>query len=336
MNALLQSKRFFLALFACNLLPLTPALAQNGPTEAISNRPGLGRIFVLLHDAAGGLLKSPATVRLLSSDGTPIGQLSSGSTAQVSFTGVKVSSYTVVVEAQGYERTQQDVTMPITGEAQVDITLHQEENQQTISTDAAPEIILAPSAKKELDQGMEALGKKDLNAAREHLDIAARLAPSHPDVLYAMGALHVQLGELQKAETEFRQVTQLYPARRSAQSALGIVLSDERKFDLAVPQLRRALEVDSDSWQARWALARCHYHLRSFEEALEQSRLALKGSRGQAPEITMVVAASLTALGQYEESAAMLREFLAQHPDLPEAARAQRWVKYLKENGKIE
>ena len=49
----------------------------------------------------------------------------------------------------------------------------------------------------------------------------------------------------------------------------------------------------------------------------------------------MVAAASLTALGQYEESAAMLREFLRQHSDLPEATRARRWLDHLEQTGKI-
>jgi len=48
------------------------------------------------------------------------------------------------------------------------------------------------------------------------------------------------------------------------------------------------------------------------------------------------VAASLTALGRYEESAAILREFLQEYPNNRGAARAKRWLDHLKQTGKIE
>ena len=42
-----------------------------------------------------------------------------------------------------------------------------------------------------------------------------------------------------------------------------------------------------------------------------------------------------TALGRYEDSALTLRDFLKDHADLPDAARAKRWLDRLEKDGKI-
>ena len=65
------------------------------------------------------------------------------------------------------------------------------------------------------------------------------------------------------------------------------------------------------------------------------SQQALQESHGTAPEIQLLVAQSLTAVGRYEESAQILRDFLKNYPKDPGAANAQRWLDRLAADGKI-
>jgi TolA-binding protein len=65
------------------------------------------------------------------------------------------------------------------------------------------------------------------------------------------------------------------------------------------------------------------------------SQAALSSSKGKAPEIELLVAQSLTAVGRYEDAAQTLRRFLRDHPDRQEAATARRWLAGLAANGKI-
>lgn len=65
------------------------------------------------------------------------------------------------------------------------------------------------------------------------------------------------------------------------------------------------------------------------------SQEALAASNGKAPEIALLVAQSLTAVGRYEDAAQMLREFLREHGDRREAGTARRWLQGLGANGKI-
>jgi Flp pilus assembly protein TadD len=310
--------------------------AQGGASESVSMRRSTGQILVYVRDPLGRPLTTSASVRLYSSDGTPLGQVVASNGGQATFLNVQLGDYRVEVEASGYAKTSAEAQLPFLGEARVDIYLRPESATNSSALPAGSVTVLVPKAKKELDTGIEALQTGNLKEAQRHLEKAGQLAPTNADVLYLLGTLYVQMKDLPRAEGVLERATGLDEKHARAQAALGIVLTNENKFDAAVAPLEKALDLSKQSWEARWALARCHYHLRDFRSALEQSRSALHDSNGKAPEIVLVVAASLSAMGSYEESASLLREFLQQHADRPEATRARRWLDRLKQAGKIK
>lgn len=335
-SASLRTALFVVLIALCQLFLPIPTAAQDGAGDSLGGRPTNGAIVVFVRDSTGGPLTTPALVYLYTSDGMPLGQVPVSSGGQVTFRNVHPGSYSVEVEASGYANARGDATLPMTGEVHVEIYLRPESKTDAVVLSEPGIPVLAPKAKKELDVGLEALGKKDFRVAQKHLEKAGQLAPTHPEVLYALGTLYAQMNDLPRAEEELGKVTQMDPQHGRAQAALGIVLSNEHKCRAALPPLGKALELDAKSWEARWALARCDYSLRKFQPALEQSRQALHDSNGLAPDISLVVAASLAAVGQYEESASLLREYLQQHPDRPGAARARRWLDRLQQAGKIK
>lgn len=282
-------------------------------------------------------MTTPALVRLYTSDGMPLGQASVGSGGQVIFRNVRPGDYSIEVEATGYENAQGRAFLPMAGEANVEIYM-QPESAKTdavvLSDPGTP--VLAPKARKEMDAGQEALAKKDLKEALRHLEKAGELAPTNPSVLYLLGILYSRMDDLPRAEEFLTKATQMEPEQTRSQAALGIILANDHKFDAALIPLEKALELDEKSWEARWALARCYYVQRKFQPALEQSQRALNDSNGQGPDIMLVVAASLTALGQYEQSAGLLREYLEKYSDRAGAARARRWLDRLQQSGKIK
>ena len=82
-------------------------------------------------------------------------------------------------------------------------------------------------------------------------------------------------------------------------------------------------------------LANAYYQHEQYEEALKSSRQALTDSNGKGPQIELLVVRSLTEVGRYEDSAQALREFLKNHGDRPEAAKARRWLDNLARDGNI-
>ena len=119
--------------------------------------------------------------------------------------------------------------------------------------------------------------------------------------------------------------------------ALGMALSDQGKYEAAIAPLETALQQNASAgWETHWALAKARYHTARYEQALEASMLAVEESHGRAPQIALLVAQSLTAVGRYEDAAETLREFLKQHADRVEAATARSWLERLAESGKIQ
>lgn len=334
-SAARQSSLMVVAAVFCQFAAMRAA-AQSGSGESPSGSLSSGQVVVLVRDSAGEPLRTPVLVYLFSADGMPLGQVSVVGGGEATFRGLHRGSYSVEVEASGYAKAHGNATLPMTGEVHVEIYLHPEANSEPILATETAAPVLAPKAKKELDEGLEALHKKDFPEAQKHLEKAREMAPMHPDVLYLLGSLSARMNDLPRAEELLGEATQMEPQHARAQAALGVVLTNERKFDAAVLPLGKALELDGKSWEARWALARCYYNQKRFQPALEQSQRALLDSNGQAPEIALVAAASLTALGQYENSASMLREFLQQHPDGPGAVRARRWLDRLQAEGRIK
>jgi tetratricopeptide (TPR) repeat protein len=196
--------------------------------------------------------------------------------------------------------------------------------------------LLAPKAKKAVDDGLRALSADNLDEAQKQAAKAMSLAPAHPDVLYLQGIVLLKQREWSKAEQTLEKATQVDPSHANAFAALGMSLCDQGKYDVAVAFLEKALKLDPViSWDARWTLARAYYEQSRYDQALEMSQAALASSHGKAPQIQLLIAQSLTAVGRYEDAAEALRGFLRDHSDRREADTARRWLDRLAASGKI-
>jgi len=289
-------------------------------------------ITVKLHDASGQTLPSTAVVKLFRGI-FPSGQkAASGGVAE--FVVNRLGEFTVAVTAPGYAETQKDVSVS-TGRTQVDVYLRATPPVGSVaSVPGRP--LLAPKAKEALDKGVRALKENKIEEAEKHVGQAARLAPENPDVLYLQGVLSLKKQNWVEARTALEKATQLDPNSARAFAALGMALCDEGNYDAAVPPLEKSLELDSaGTWQTRWALAKSYYHRQQFDDALRMSEEALKQSNGDEPQLHLLLAQSLTAVGRYEDAAQTLREFLRDHADRSESATAKHWLGQLTDAGKI-
>jgi|SRR5579859_5316962 len=279
-------------------------------------------INVVVHSSSGEPVSSATMVKLLR-DGFPAGQAATTQgRAELVVNGV--GNFTVVVEAAGYPTAQKEVTIDATGRAQVDVYLRSPSSSAS-SPALSGRPVLAPKAKKAVDQGLEALAANNLGKAQKHAIEAMRLAPGHPDVLYLQGVVYLKERDWTKAQEVLEKATQVDSSNASAFAALGMALCDQGKYDSAAPPLEKAVKLTPNpSWDTRWALAKTYYQQAHYDQALQMSEMALSSSNGKAPEIGLLVAQSLTAVGRYEEAAQTLREFLRDHGDRREAATARR------------
>jgi tetratricopeptide (TPR) repeat protein len=195
--------------------------------------------------------------------------------------------------------------------------------------------LLSPKAKEALDKSLEALGANKLSEAEKYVAEAMKLAPGHPDVLFVQGVLYLSQRNWAQAQSVLEKASQMDPNNARIFSALGMALADQGKYEEAITPLEKSLQLEaSGGWETHWALGKAYYYRRQYDQALKTSQLALTESHGKAPQIELLVAQSLTAVGRYDDAAETLRDFLKRHGDLPEAATAKRWLNGLSNSGK--
>jgi len=321
---------FFLPILVCHLLSVLVAPCQS---KSETKRGGHVEIDVIIRDSTGNFLATPANVKLYL-NGTPCDQGSTND-GRISFAVADLGSFTVLVEADGYKSSEQTLIASEPTTLRFDITLRRQPSS-TPAASAANSVMLAPKAQEALDKSMQALRENNSAQAEQSLDLALKLAPNNPHVLYVQGLVQLQQHEWAKAQTVLERVTQMEPNSARAFSALGMALCNQKKYTEAIPPLEKSLALDSTAgWETRWALGESYYHNRRFDDALKVSQDAQASSGGQVPQLDLLLARSLTAVGRYEESATVLRDLLKAHAASPEAITAQRFLDRLAADGKI-
>jgi Tfp pilus assembly protein PilF len=312
-----------------------PGFCQDTGSEVSEYRGNGVEITVTVRDATGEPLTSEATVQVLRDGSVPSAQ-GETSRGRALLVVRSFGEFTVTVKAAGYEEAQRDLSLRVAGRVEVDVVLRRITNGATpAGVPGRP--MLAPKAKTALDKGLEALGADNLPEAEKYVGESMRLAPGHPDVLYVQGLLSMKQQKWADAQSALEKATQIDPSHARAFAALGMTLCDQAKYGEAIGQLEKSLQLDTvGSWETRWTLAKAYYQHEQYDDALKMSQEALTGSNGKAPEVALLVAQSLTAVGRYEDAAKTLREFLKEHGDRKEAGTARRWLERLTASVKIQ
>jgi len=331
---LLRIGAFFLPILLGNVFCPRAGWCQTNPGVAMRPRGMRVEIDVIIRDGSREILSVPASVKLYL-NGTPCGE-GSTSNGRIVFLISDLGDFTVFVEAAGYKPGQKDAKVPEPDKVQVEVNLERDPSSSS-TAGAAGNPILAPKAQEALDQGMQALRDDNLDAAETALDQAMKLAPNNPNVLYVQGLLDLKKHDWIKAQGVLEKATQMEPNSARALAALGMALCNQKKYAEAIAPLEKSVQVDPASgWETRWTLAQSYYRSKRYEEALKVSQQARTESNGQAPQVDLLVAQALTAVGRYEDSASVLRELLKKHSEGPEAATARRYLERLTSDGKIQ
>jgi len=329
--------RVFVAAICGLALPFAVFSQDNGSAEKEWYGNGVA-ISVTVHDDSGAPIPSPANVKLLR--GTLPSAQAETSRGNVVLIVNRVGEFTLIVNAPGFREAQKDISVA-GGNAQVDVYLRRAADGEKSATGANAGPILAPKAKEALDKGLAALSADKTGEADKQIALAMKLAPGHPDVLYAQGVLWIMERNWAQAQSVLEKATQIDPNHARAFAALGMALFDQGNFDGAIGPLEKSLKIEaagtsSRIWEAQWALAKAYYEDARYPEALKLSQAALPGANGKEPRIMLLVAQSLTALGEYEEAARVLREFVRTNGDRKETGMARRWLENLAKDGKIQ
>ena len=133
-------------------------------------------------------------------------------------------------------------------------------------------------------------------AARE-FEQELQLDPGNANAIYELAEIHRQMNELDQARQLFETALKYYPDFEQAQLGLATTLMAQRKPDLALPHLQRAVALDADDEVAWYRLSQADRALGNTEEqkkALAQfqrlrSQLAVQQGTSPPAEVTKQV-----------------------------------------------
>jgi len=331
-NSLRTFSRFqILSGLLCLLVFAAPAFCQDRSADQGGIRGNRAEVAITIKEGSSQLTGPLVTVKLYY-----LGALTEQMTTskgRVVFILNRLGDYTITADAVGYRPGQREISIPVAVEAEEEIVLQRDSAPEALGVAARP--LLAPKAKEAMDRALQALNDNKLDEADKFLDITAKLAPNHPDVLYLQGVIFLRRNQSEKAQPVLEKATQIDPKNAHAFSALGMAFVNESRYDLAIAPLQQSVQLNPDSWDTHYTLAKAFYHQEQFDDALKESQLALAQSHGTEPAIELLLAQTQTAVGKYEDSAETLRNFLKNHPKDKGAATARRWLDRLAADGKI-
>lgn len=176
------------------------------------------------------------------------------------------------------------------------------------------------AAVREYRQAERDLAKQRVDAAVKHLESAVARAPQFSVAWNNLGTIAYQTGNYARAEECFREALQQEPDSYEALVNLGGVLVTLHKLDEALTRNALAVEKRPNDALAQSQLGITYYLLGQFDLAgkhLESAR-SIDPAHFSYPQL--LLAQIHFRQGDPHAAADVLEDFLAHHPDWPQAA----------------
>ena len=160
---------------------------------------------------------------------------------------------------------------------------------------------------------------KDLHKPESALKIydeAFNAYPQDADLLYARGLLAADLGDIEKAEADFKAALAIKPDDSDALNALGYTLADQTdRYEEAYAYVKKALELDPESPAILDSMGWVLFRMKEYSEALKYLRLAAE--KLDDPEIFAHLGEALWTTGAKKEARDILDKASKKYPENP-------------------
>lgn len=99
---------------------------------------------------------------------------------------------------------------------------------------------------------------------------------NHLDLNLLLASLFEQDGSYKKAEYIYRDLVELYPNNKDVYNKLGIAVSMQGKYEVAMEVYKQLLEFDTDPQNTILMLAHIAHEMRQYDESYHYAKLYLK------------------------------------------------------------
>lgn len=276
-----------------------------------------------------------ARVELRTFTGATVGTAFTRTGGSFEFLNVGVGSYDLIVQQAGYHMVTQrlDVVQSILG---LSVELHPNLTMTSATPGMPPvsarELSIPRMARESMDKGLALIDKKsDYRGSIKQFERAIKSYPEYYEAYTEIGIACMHTGNNPGAEQALRKAAELSREQDAdVLSWLATLLNDSQRFADAEPIARKALELDSSSWQANAELARS---LLGLIRPAEAEKSALAASKLQ-PENALLYLVLANVHSQLENPSAFLEDltnYLRLAPTGPVADKAREQQKQLQD-----
>jgi tetratricopeptide (TPR) repeat protein len=265
----------------------------------------------------GAPVKAPVIVTLLRMGGQMYGQ-NTAREGFVKFERVPYSEFTVQVVAPGYETASKVFEVDKPGAVSVTLTLRPLEAEDAAASRGF--YALPPKAQRDVGKALEALRANKPDNAIKHLESAQRDAPKSAEVEYLFSVYSTETKDPVRARSYWMKTLELDPRHLSTLLAVGQDDLQSNKSAEALPYLKRAIQVEPNSWRAQLLYSEALVMEKMNDEADQHAQRAIDLGHDSASAAQLVLVRVLVQKGQTDQAVSKLEEYVKAHPADKESA----------------
>jgi len=317
----------FLLLIVCSLSFLSPSLWAQGPGSG--GRAGrfspipTTTLTVGVRDSSGMPLDTPALVKLRGAMENGSRVASTQEAASAVFEGVTEGEYEVEAQCVGYQTVIERVSVATVSPSMQIYVYLLRESERNSQIQKQRGIAMSPKLQAEIDKALDALHKRQFEAARNHLVKGAQLAPGNADVVYLLGVSELGLNHLYLARQNFEHALSLDAGHERALLALGEMQLRSGEFSEAIVTLEKAFAKNGAGWRTHLLLASAYSKAGRLTDAETHAQRAVDLAREKGAGARLLLGEIQQMEGKPVEAQRTWQELTAKFPNESYAAEAR-------------
>jgi tetratricopeptide (TPR) repeat protein len=268
---------------------------------------------------------------LYTEGGIPVGRQSVSNNGRYRFNNLAIGIYQLVVEAEGREVTRMrvDLRSPLVRDLRQDIALEWRSTGGTAKSgviSAADKYARGAANETLFKQAREAMDKKEYDRAADLLQRIVKADAKDFQAWTELANVHYIQKNSADAENEYLRALDAHPGFFLALINLGRLEVAERRYDVAIEALARAVKAQPQSADANYLLGESYLQMKKGSLAVPYLSEALRLDPQGMAEVHLRLALLYHGAGMKDKAAAEYEEFLKKKPDYPERKKLEQYI----------